>query len=46
MDAYTDLLDKYRFDPEWTYVGRGQNGSLCNILGKFYLFIIKNSYEH
>ena len=28
MDAYTDLLDKYRFDPEWTYVGRGQNGSV------------------
>lgn len=28
MDAYTDLLDKYRFDKEWTYVGRGQNGSV------------------
>lgn len=28
MDAYTDLLDKYRFDQEWTYVGRGQNGSV------------------
>ena len=28
MDPYTDLLDKYRFDPEWTYVGSGQNGSV------------------
>ena len=28
MDAYTDLLDKYRFDPDWIYVGRGQNGSV------------------
>ena len=28
MDAYTDLLDKYRFDQDWTYVGRGQNGSV------------------
>jgi hypothetical protein len=28
MDPYTDLLDKYRFDPEWTYVGHGQNGSV------------------
>ena len=28
MDAYTDLLDKYRFDTEWTYVGHGQNGSV------------------
>lgn len=28
MDAYTDLLDKYRFDQEWIYVGRGQNGSV------------------
>ena len=28
MDLYTDLLDKYRFDPDWIYVGRGQNGSV------------------
>ena len=28
MDPYVDLLDKYRFDPEWTYVGHGQNGSV------------------
>jgi hypothetical protein len=28
MDPYTDLLDKYRFDSKWTYVGRGQNGSV------------------
>jgi len=28
MDSYTDLLDKYRFDSNWTYVGRGQNGSV------------------
>lgn len=28
MDPYTDLLDKYRFDPEWTYVDHGQNGSV------------------
>lgn len=28
MDAYTDLLDKYRFNTEWTYVGSGQNGTV------------------
>lgn len=28
MDSYSDLLDKYRFDPEWDFVGRGQNGSV------------------
>ena len=28
MDAYTDLLDKYRLDPEWKFLGRGQNGSV------------------
>ncbi len=28
MDSYTDLLDNYRFDPDWIYVGRGQNGSV------------------
>jgi len=28
MDGYTDLVDKYRFDSEWNFVGRGQNGSV------------------
>jgi hypothetical protein len=28
MDDYTDLLDKYRFNTEWTYVGGGQNGTV------------------
>lgn len=27
MDAHTDLLDKYRLDTDWTYIGSGQNGS-------------------